>query len=418
MPASGRPPEGRESGPPPTLAGRRIVLGVSGGIAAYKAAYLARRLVEAGAEVRAVMTAAACEFIGPATLAALTGHPVVTSLTTHPGSVSPHTDLGRWADAVVVAPATAATLGRIAHGISEDALTATVIAARAPLLVAPAMHAEMWEHPAVRRSMALLEGDGVTVVGPASGPLAGGDEGVGRMAEPEEILTATAWMLARRGDLAGVTVLVTAGGTREAIDPVRYIGNRSSGKMGHAIAEEAARRGADVTLVTTSSLPASPAMRRVQVESAAEMAAAVEGVDPDVAVMAAAVADFRPAGAATSKLSRVDGPPNLRLEATPDILASVAARPRRPFLVGFAAETGGIERAVKKAATKRVDLLVANDVTEEGSGFAVDTNRVSVIRPDGRVEAWPRLPKTEVARRLWDVIRESVPQPVSSADRP
>jgi phosphopantothenoylcysteine decarboxylase/phosphopantothenate--cysteine ligase len=384
------------------LAGRRIVLGVSGGIAAYKAAFLARRLIESGCEVRVVMTDAATEFIGEATMAGLTGHPVLTRLTGHPGSVSPHTDLARWADLIIVAPATAATLARFAHGISQDALGATLLAGRAPVLVAPAMHTEMWEHPATRRAVALLLADGVRLVGPQEGALAGGDVGLGRMVEPEDIVAAAGEILS--GPLEGVRVLVTAGGTREPIDPVRYLGNRSSGKMGHAIADEAARRGATVTLVTASSLPVAPGVERLQVETALEMEKATAGVEADVAVMAAAVADFRPVVAAERKLSREDGPPQVTLEPNPDILAGVAARSPRPFLVGFAAETGGLDRAVAKAARKGVDLLVANDVSEEGSGFSVDTNRVTIVRPDGATESWPQMAKVDVARRLWDLI--------------
>jgi len=222
------------------------------------------------------------------------------------------------------------------------------------------------------------------------------------MAEPEEIAAAVLAVGAR--PLAGTSILVTAGGTREAIDPVRYIGNRSSGKMGHALAAEASRRGAAVTLVTTSSLPAPSTVRRIQVESAGEMAAAVAGVEADVAIMAAAVADFRPAAPADGKLARADGPPEIVLEPTPDILASVAARPRRPFLVGFAAETGSLARAVDKARDKGVDLLVANDVTEPGSGFSVDTNRVTIVWPDGRTDEWPQLSKSEVAARILDLL--------------
>jgi phosphopantothenoylcysteine decarboxylase/phosphopantothenate--cysteine ligase len=316
--------------------------------------------------------------------------------------VSPHTDLGRWADVAVVAPATAATLSRIAHGLSEDPLTATVLATRAPLVVAPAMHTEMWEHPGTRRTMDLLVADGVHVVGPESGALAGGDEGRGRMSEPEDIVAAVRSVLA--GDLTGLRVLVTAGGTREPIDPVRYVGNRSSGKMGHAIAAEAARRGADVTLVTTSHLATPPGVRRVDVERADEMDAAVRGLETDVAVMAAAVADFRPSGASDEKLHRSEGPSTLHLEATPDVLAGVAARSPRPFLVGFAAETGSLERAVDKARRKGVDLLVANDVSRPGAGFGVDTNIVTIVRSDGTTEPWPLLPKDEVARRLWDLL--------------
>ncbi len=389
------------------LGGRRVVLGVSGGVAAYKAAYLARRLVERGAEVRVVMTESARAFVGAQTFAALTGRPVVDRLFGLEGSVSPHTELGRWADLVVVAPATAATLARIAQGLSEDVLTATVLASRAPLVVAPAMHTEMWEHPATQRNVETLRGDGVTVVGPTEGELAGGDVGVGRMAEPDDIVAAVEGLLGA-GSLSGVSILVTAGGTREPIDPVRYVGNRSSGKMGHAIAEEALRRGARVTLVTTSDLASSPGIERIDVETAAEMNEAVASVHPDVAVLAAAVADFRPAEPATSKLRRREGPPVLTLEPTPDILAGVVARDPRPVVVGFAAETGGVEGAVRKAVEKGVDLLVANDVTEEGAGFAVDTNRVTLIWPDGRTEPWPLMPKPAVAARLLDVIEELV----------
>ncbi|MDH4306840.1 MAG: bifunctional phosphopantothenoylcysteine decarboxylase/phosphopantothenate--cysteine ligase CoaBC [Acidimicrobiia bacterium] len=388
------------------LAGRRVVLGVSGGVAAYKSAVLARLLLSEGAEVRAVMTRAATDFLGPATLAALTGHPVVTSLVGHEGSVSPHTDLGRWAEVVVVAPATTATISRIAVGLSEDALSATVLATRAPLAVAPAMHTEMWEHPATQRAIATLTGDGVTIIGPESGALAGGDEGPGRMSEPETVLEAVVAMLA--GGLGGTSILITAGGTREAIDPVRYIGNRSSGKMGHAIAEEAARRGAAVTLVTSSHLPSPGAVRRVQVESAQEMADAVASVDPDVAIMAAAVADFRPSTNHDAKLSRADGPPEIVLEPTPDILKTVADRVRRPFLVGFAAETGSLERAVEKARRKGVDVLVANDVSQPDAGFAVDTNRVTICWPDGRTEPWELAQKSVVAARILDLIEREL----------
>ncbi|MDX1448654.1 MAG: bifunctional phosphopantothenoylcysteine decarboxylase/phosphopantothenate--cysteine ligase CoaBC [Acidimicrobiia bacterium] len=386
------------------LGGRRIVVGVSGGIAAYKSAYLVRRLVESSAEVRCAMTPAAVEFIGPATLAGLSGHPVVTSLTRHPNSVSPHTDLGQWADLVVVAPATTATIARLAHGLSEDPVSATVTAARCPVLVAPAMHTEMWEYPATRRNIGLLRDAGFQIVGPDEGALAGGDVGAGRMVEPDEIVAAIEAHFS--GPLDGVAVLVTAGGTREAIDPVRYIGNRSSGKMGHAVAEEALARGARVSLVTSSSLPTSPGIERVQVESAQEMADAVATIEADVAVMAAAVADFRPDASAENKLARSEGPPEIRLAPTPDILASVVAREIRPFVVGFAAETGSLDRAVEKAKRKQVDLLVANDVTETGSGFGVDTNRVSIVFPDGSIDHWERMSKSDVARQLWDLIEE------------
>jgi phosphopantothenoylcysteine decarboxylase/phosphopantothenate--cysteine ligase len=240
------------------------------------------------------------------------------------------------------------------------------------------------------------------------------------MAEPEDILIALEAILAGPSEalvnLGGLKVIVTAGGTREAIDPVRYIGNRSSGKMGHAIADEAARRGAEVVLITASDLPAHPAVKAVRVESAQEMADAVAGVNADVAVMAAAVADFRPAGSSSEKLARTDGPPEVRLEKTPDVLAAVVARDPRPFVVGFAAETGSakqgwLERAVEKASRKNVDLLIANDITEPGAGFGVDTNHVAIVFPDGRTEDWEKAPKTEIARRLWDLISQQMALP-------
>lgn len=382
------------------LAGRRVVLGVSGGVAAFKSAYLARRLVEAGAEVRVVMSRSALHFVGAQTFAAITGHHPLTDLFDHP-QVSPHTELGQWAEVIVVAPATAATLARLAHGLSEDALSATLLATRAPVLLAPAMHTEMWEHPSTQRNREQLESDGHRLIGPVAGSLAGGDAGMGRMVEPEQILEEVVRL--QRRDLEGVRVLVTAGGTREPIDPVRFLGNRSSGKMGHAIALEAARRGAEVDLVTASDLAVSPRVRCHRVESAQEMADVVAGIEADVAVLAAAVADFRPARPSDEKLARQDGAPTITLEPTPDILASVVGRRDGTFTVGFAAETGGVERAVKKAREKEVDVMVYNDVTEEGSGFGSDTNRVSIISGD-EVDDWPQLPKAEVAARLWDLI--------------
>ncbi|MDJ0953425.1 MAG: bifunctional phosphopantothenoylcysteine decarboxylase/phosphopantothenate--cysteine ligase CoaBC [Acidimicrobiia bacterium] len=386
------------------LTGRRIVLGISGGVAAYKAAYLARRLVEAGASVRCVMTDAATEFLGAQTLAAITGEYPVLGFFDEP-EVSPHTALGQWSDAMVIAPATAGTLAKLATGLSDNAMIATALAAEGPLVVAPAMHTEMWDKPSTQRNIATLLADGVTIVGPAEGALAGGDVGPGRLVEPEEIVAAVEASLNR--DLEGWHVLVTAGGTREPIDPVRYLGNRSSGKMGNAIALAAAQRGASVVLVT-----AAPALRMagvevVAVETAQDMADAVWARvdDVDVAVMAAAVADFRPVTPADEKLRRAAGPPQIHLEPTPDILAGVAGREHRPFLVGFAAEAGSLDGAHHKATTKGVDLLVGNDVAKPGSGFATDTNQVTVYTPDGAADTWPLLSKTEVAERLWDRIR-------------
>ncbi len=386
------------------IASRRIVLGVTGGIAAYKAAALARALVLAGAEVRTVMTDSATRFLGPATLAAITGTRPVVDLFDDP-AVSPHTDLAAWADLVVIAPATTATLARLAAGLSSDAVSATVIAFAGPVVLAPAMHTEMWEHPATVRNVATLRDDGYRIVGPAAGPLAGGDVGIGRMAEPDDIVSAIDAALAP-GDLEGLRVLVDAGGTREPIDPVRYIGNRSSGKMGNAIARAAARRGAAVTLVTTAEPPDDDRIEVVPVETAQEMAEAMwrRAPEVDVAVLAAAVADFRPARPADRKLRRTDGLEAVPLEPTPDILRGIAEMPERPFLVGFAAQVGDLAGAVDKARSKGVDLLVANDVSKEGSGFGTDTNEVVLVAPDGATETWPLLGKDEVAERLWDRI--------------
>jgi phosphopantothenoylcysteine decarboxylase/phosphopantothenate--cysteine ligase len=386
------------------IAGRRIVLGVSGGVAAYKAAYLARRLVERGAEVRVVMTESATRFIGPATFAALTGtHPTVGLF--DDVEVSPHTELARWAHAIVVAPATAATLSRLATGQSSDALVATVLASATPVLVAPAMHTEMWEHPATRRTMDILRGDGYRLVGPEEGDLAGGDVGVGRMAEPDDIVEALDAMLGH-GDLDGLTILVSAGGTREPIDQVRYIGNRSSGKMGNALAEEAASRGARVVLVTTADAPVDPGIEVVHVETAEEMAKAVwsRARGCDVAILAAAVADFRPAGPLEGKLRRADGVPDISLEPTPDILMGLTAAGEVRTIVGFAAEAGSIDEAKAKAQRKGVHLLVANDIARPGSGFGSDTNEVTLIRADGSATELPLMPKREVAAAILDAV--------------
>lgn len=383
------------------LVGRRVLLAVTGGVAAYKSAYLARRLVEAGANVKVILSDSALEFIGPQTFAAITGSQPITTLF-GADSVSPHTELSRWCDIVVVAPATAATIGKVANGISSDLISATLLATQSPVLIAPAMHTEMWEHPATQRNIQTLRQDGYHLVGPDSGALAGGDEGVGRVAEPESIVEAIESLFTPPE--GALRILVTAGGTREPLDPVRYLGNRSSGKMGHAIADEAARRGWLVTLVTTSDQPVLPSVKVVSVETAEEMAEAVAGVDADVAVMAAAVADFRPVRSSSSKIARSNGLASIELTSTPDILSTVVARESRPFVVGFAAETGGVERAVEKARDKDVDLLVFNDVTEPGSGFGTDTNRVVIIDGEGNTDAWPMLDKHVVASRLLDRI--------------
>jgi len=392
------------------LEGRRVVLGVSGGIAAYKAIEVCRRLVDQGAHVVPVMTRGATRFVGETTFSALASEPVHRSLFDDVDPI-PHTRLGQAADVVVVAPATARVIGAYAAGISNDLLTATLLATEAPVVVCPAMHTEMWRHPAVQDNIATLARRGVHIVGPEEGRLAGGDTGEGRLASPDAIVAGVEAALGATRDLAGLHVVVTAGGTREPIDPVRFVGNRSSGKQGHALADEAAARGAKVTLVTTVALPLPAGVDVVRVETAAQMDEAVRAVasGADVVVMAAAVADFRPRRVADTKLARADGL-TLELEPTSDILAEAATLARaesddpqgRPLIVGFAAETGSLERAEQKAVRKGVDLLVANDVSEPGSGFGTDTNRVTIIEPGRAPEPWPLAGKSQVAHDLLD----------------
>lgn len=391
------------------LHGRRVVLGVTGGIAAYKAVEVCRRLVDAGAHVMPVLTADAQRFVGAVTFSALASEPARTSLFDDPDDPIPHTRLGQSADLVVIAPATATVLARYAAGIADDLLTATLLVTRAPVLVAPAMHTEMWEHPSVQDNLATLRRRGVHVVDPESGRLAGGDEGEGRLADPERIVAEAARILALGRDLAGLHVLVTAGGTREPIDPVRFVGNRSSGKMGHAVAEAAANRGAAVTLITTSSRPVTASgIDVVAVETAAELADAVLVRFPevDVVVMAAAVADFRPKSVAGDKLKKGDGVPEVVLEPTTDVLAELGARKSGQFLVGFAAETGRVrEHAQAKLEAKGVDLMVANDVSVAASGFEVDTNRAILLHSTG-VEELELLTKVELAELILDRVRD------------
>ena len=378
----------------------RVVLGVSGGIAAYKAVELCRRLVEAGHHVVPVMTDSARRFVGAATFSALASEPVPDGL--WKGGI-PHTRLGQTADLVVVAPATADLLARYAAGMADDLLTATLVATRAPVVVCPAMHTEMWEHPAVEENLATLRRRGVRVVEPGSGRLAGGDVGTGRMAEPRDIAACVAAWFGAPGDLQGRRIVVSAGGTREAIDPVRVITNRSSGKQGHAVAEAARDRGADVTLVTASVLEPPGGVRVVPVESAADMEQAMRAAceHADVVVMAAAVADFRPKAPAEAKIHEA---PELVLEPTPDIIAGLAAG-RRPgqVLVGFAAETDdAMARGRRKLERKGVDLLVVNDVSAPGAGFDHDTNEVTILEPGGRATVVPLQSKRAVADAILD----------------
>jgi phosphopantothenoylcysteine decarboxylase/phosphopantothenate--cysteine ligase len=388
------------------LAGRRIVLGVTGGIAAYKAVEVCRRLVDAGAHVAPIMTSGARHFIGETTLSALASEPVQTSLWDEDSPI-PHTRLGQGADLVVVCPATARLLSDYAAGRSSDLLTATLLATRAPVVVCPAMHTEMWEHPAVQDNLATLRRRGVIVVEPESGRLAGGDVGHGRLASPEAIVAAIDATLTEP-DLAGLHVLVTAGGTREAIDPVRFIGNRSSGKQGIAVAEAAHRRGARVTLVSTVAAPERPNLAVVRVSTAAELRAAVHAsaADADVVVMAAAVADFRPVAVADQKIKKAGGVPEIRLEPTEDVLAELGAA-KRPgqTLVGFAAETDDVAANARgKLERKGADLLVANDVSAPSVGFEHDTNAVVIHQAHGPELEVALATKIEVAERILDAV--------------
>ena len=393
------------------LQGRRIVLGVTGGIAAYKAIEVCRRLVDAGAHVSPILTEGAMHFVGATTFSALASEPVQTSLWDEESPI-PHTRLGQQADLIVVAPATARSIAAYAHGLSDDLLTATLIATRAPVIVCPAMHTEMWEHPAVQANLEILRGRGVIIVPPAEGRLAGGDVGTGRLAEPADILAAVEHSLASSQDLTGLRVLVTAGGTREAIDSVRVITNRSSGKQGHAVAEEAASRGAEVTLVTTVDRPTPAGATVIRVSSAAEMQDAVMPIaaEHDIVVMAAAVADFRPAVVVDRKLKKNEfgqgGTPQIVLEPTHDFLVDLGlAKPAGQTLVGFAAETDDvIDNARAKLVRKRLDLIVANDVGAARCGFEHDTNAVVLLGADGMHHNVPLTDKRIIARAILDAV--------------
>jgi phosphopantothenoylcysteine decarboxylase / phosphopantothenate---cysteine ligase len=387
------------------LTGRRVVLGVTGGIAAYKAVEVCRRLVDAGAHVVPVMTKAAERFVGRTTFSALASEPVQTELWDGPTPI-PHTRLGQEADLIVVAPATARIISAYATGLATDLLSNTLLATRAPVLLCPAMHTEMWEHPAVVANLTTLRARGVHVVEPAVGRLAGGDTGAGRLADPADIVAAADRILGPR-DLAGTSVVVTAGGTREPIDAVRVIANRSSGKQGYAIAAEAASRGAGVVLVSTVDLPAPPGVDVVPVETAEQLEDAVTArAGADIIVMAAAVADFRPKLAAPGKLKKNEGPPEIVLEPTPDILAGLGAA-KRPgqVLVGFAAETDELlANAEAKLTAKRLDLVVANDVSAPGVGFGHDTNAVVLLRPGAEPVTVALRDKRAIAAAVLDTI--------------
>jgi len=389
----------------PALRGRRILLGVTGGIAAYKACYLTRLLTQAGATVQVVMTPSATRFVGPDTFAALSGRRAYTELWDEPGSVL-HVRLAHQADVAVVAPATANVIAKLARGIADDLLTSTLLEARCPLVVAPAMHTGMWDHPATQANVRTLEERGGLIVGPAIGPLAAGDEGTGRMAEPEEILAAIDDVASRGRDLAGWRIVVTAGPTWEPIDAVRFVGNRSTGRMGFAVATEADARGADVTLVVGPGTVEPPeGLRVVPVGTADEMRDAVleAARDADAVVMAAAVADFRPKDAAPGKLKKEGGPPQLSLVPTSDILAELGESKGDRVLVGFAAETDDLEsRGRDKLLAKHLDLVVVNRVGAEGTGFGSDTNEAAILSIRGDDEPLRRWTKRELAAAICD----------------
>ena len=407
------------------LAGKRIVLGVTGGIAAYKAAELCRLFVKAGATVRVVMTEAATRFIAPLTLQTLSGAPVALDLfdAAQEADIG-HIRLADEADLLVVAPATADFIARMAAGMADDLLAAVVLATRAPVLLAPAMNVNMWTNPVTQANLTgLLRNGRVATVGPDRGELACGWIGAGRLIEPADIVAEAARLLAGAapggGDLAGRRVVVTAGATREPIDGVRFLGNRSSGKMGAAMAEAAVARGADVTLVAGPEAPAVPGARRIDFETAADLQRVLADLAPraDVVVMAAAVADFRPPSPVAGKLSRRTAGSEiaLTLEAVPDLLAGLARARRgaRPYLLGFAAETVGgdalAERGAAKLREKRCDAIVANDVSARGIGFGADDNQVTLLFGDGARHEIARAPKRAVADSLWNLLAGRLP---------
>jgi len=382
-----------------------VLLGVTGGIAAYKAAELARELIRAGAEVQPLLTSSGERMVSRATFAALTGRPVPASVWDDPAAVE-HVGLARWGHVLVVAPATAHTLARLAAGLADDLLTNVALAFGGPVVVAPAMHTEMWEHPATQANLATLQERGVQVVPPASGPLTSGDVGPGRLAELDDLVAGVAAALAAGRTLSGTRVLVSLGGTREPLDPVRYLGNRSSGRMGAAIVAEARRRGAEVTAVAAATTVDPPdAARLLRIETAQQLYDTVlaEAEGQDVIVMAAAVADFRPKRVAEGKLKKDQGVPELVLEPTPDTLAELGRR-RRPgqVLVGFAAETGDhLAGARRKLETKHLDLVVLNHVEGAHSAFGADDADAYLVDPD-HVEELPRSSKEAIAARLLD----------------
>lgn len=396
-----------------SLQGKHIVLGISGGIAAYKTISLLRLLIKAGAEVQPVLTPNAREFVTPVTLSALCGKPVICDFfTANTGEWHSHVNLGLWADALVIAPATASTIAKMANGVADNMLITTYLSAKSPVFIAPAMDLDMMAHPTTRRNLATLAADGVHIIEPAVGELASHLVGRGRMEEPEGIFAVLESFFSR-GSLEGKHVLITAGPTVERIDPVRFISNFSTGKMGFALAHEAACRGARVTLVAgpVALSVDNPAITRINVTSANEMFEATSRAfeDADIAIFAAAVADYRPANAAESKIKREHaGIDNIELVKNPDIAAEMGKR-RRPgqVLAGFALETdNGIEYAREKLQRKNLDMIVLNSLTDKGAGFGTDTNKITVITSGGRKYSFPLKAKNEVAADIFDCIND------------
>jgi len=397
------------------LSNKTIILGITGSIAAYKAADIASQLTQAGAKVNVIMTKEAIEFISPVTLRAITGRPVVTKMFDLASEFSiEHISLAEAADIVVIAPATANIIAKLAAGIADDMLCCTVLATKAPVLIAPAMETNMYNNPATQDNLSKLKARNFVIISPATGRLASGKEGPGRLTDITDIIGSIRQVLGRVGDLAGKHILVTSGGTQEPIDPVRYISNHSSGKMGYALAEAARDRGAKVTLITApTSFPEPTGVDVVKVGTAQEMHQAVENVAPqaDALVMAAAVADYRPAKAAKDKIKKGEAGLTLELECTPDILASVKGN----FIkVGFAAESSNlVENAKQKLKQKGLDLIVANDITASDSGFGTDSNRVTIIDREGKIDSLPLMAKREVADKILDRVAELLPKPKS-----
>jgi len=397
------------------LSNRTIVLGITGSIAAYKAAEIASQLTQAGAKVNVIMTKEAIQFISPITLRAITGRPVVTEMfdLTSEFSVG-HVSLAKSADMVVIAPATANIIAKLTAGIADDMLCCTVLATKAPVLIAPAMHTNMYNNPVTQDNLSKLKARDFVIVGPATGWLVSGKVGVGRLADINDIIGSIHTILGRDRDLAGKHIVVTAGGTQEPIDPVRYVSNRSSGKMGYALAEAARDRGAKVTFVTApTSLREPVGVDVIKVNTAQEMRQAVENVtsQADALIMAAAVADYRPIKAAKDKIKKGEAGLTLELERTPDILGSVKGN----FIkVGFAAESSNlVENAKQKLQQKGLALIVANDITASDSGFGTDTNRVTIIDREGKIDSLPLLPKREVADKVLDRVAALLPKPKS-----